>query len=360
VGTETLTVASGTGTVPSKNAGAAQTLALGTLALGDGANGGLASNYTLSGGTHTGTISPRPITVSATSDTKTYDGTTASGAAPTIAGGLGAGDTAAFLQTFDTKNVGTGKTLTPSGTVNDGNGGANYTVTFAAANTGTINPATLTYVADPASRNAGDPNPPFTGTVTGFVAGETLATATTGTLAFASPATVTSPAGQYPIDGSGLTANNGNYLFVQAPGNATALTVLTISNAAAQSALQTTVNESNNAAPSTTIGAGTGPQDQALSSSQAFLQTGSGETILLTSAPSAQGGVYVNLETGQEVVITPTDTPAPGIYYNEQTSTVVAVAKDDSGKTVVLTGTASSDTVAKGGKPRLVSSVGCK
>ena len=31
--------------------------------------------------------------------------------------------------------------------------------------------------------------------------------------------------GSYAIDGSGLTANNGNYSFVQAAGNATALTV---------------------------------------------------------------------------------------------------------------------------------------
>jgi hypothetical protein len=333
---------------------------VGTLALGDGTNGGLASNYTLTGGTHTGTITPRPITVAAASDTKTYDGTLTSAAAPTIAGGLGAGDAAAFLQTFDTKNAGTGKTLTPSGTVNDGNGGANYTVTFAAANTGTINPATLTYVADPASRNAGDPNPPFTGSVTGFVAGETLGSATTGTLAFASPATVTSPEGQYPINGSGLAANNGNYLFVQAPSNATALTVGAIGNlGAAQGAYQTTVNAANNA-PNTTLAAITAQQDAALGSTQALLQTQNGDTILLTAAPGAQGGVYTNLETGQEVVITPTDTPAPGIYYNEQTSTVVAVAKDDSGKTVVLTGTASSETVAKGGKPRLVSSVGCK
>ena len=31
--------------------------------------------------------------------------------------------------------------------------------------------------------------------------------------------------GSYPINGSGLTANNGNYSFVQAAGNATALTI---------------------------------------------------------------------------------------------------------------------------------------
>jgi hypothetical protein len=328
---------------------------------GIGLGGADSGNYTFNTtAATTADITARPITVAAASDTKTYDGTTTSGAAPTIAGGLGAGDTAAFLQTFDTKNAGTGKTLTPSGTVNDGNGGANYTVTFAAANSGTINPATLTYVADTASRNAGDPNPSFTGSVTGFVAGESIATATTGAVLFTSPATTTSPEGQYPINGSGLSANNGNYLFVQAPSNATALTVGAIGKlGAAQSAYQTTIYAANNA-PNTTLATITAQQDAARGGMQALLQTQNGDTILLTSSPGAQGGVYVNLENGQQVVITPTETPAPGIYYNEQTSTVVAVAKDDSGKTVVLTGTASSDTVAKGGKPRLVSSVGCK
>ena len=44
-------------------------------------------------------------------------------------GSLVSGDTAAFTQSFDTKNVGTGKTLTAAGSVNDGNGGNNYAVT---------------------------------------------------------------------------------------------------------------------------------------------------------------------------------------------------------------------------------------
>jgi hypothetical protein len=172
---------------------------------------------------------------------------------------------------------------------------------------------------------------------------------------------VTSTEGQYPIDGSGLAANNGNYMFVQAPSNATALTVLAITSSAAQSAFQSTINSTNNAVPSNTIGTGTGPQDQALSSSQAFLQTQGGDTILLTAAPEAQGGVYTNLETGEQTVISPNETPPAGIYYNEETGTVVAVTTEEgSGKPVILTGTASSETVAKGGKARLVSTVGCR
>jgi hypothetical protein len=73
------------------------------------------------------------------------------------------------------------------------------------------------------SRQAGQPNPAFTGTVTGFVNGETLGTATTGALAWNSPADASSQPGSYAIDGSGLSA--ANYIFVQAATNATALTV---------------------------------------------------------------------------------------------------------------------------------------
>jgi hypothetical protein len=87
----------------------------------------------------------------------------------------------------------------------------------------TVNPATLTYVATAASQAYGSANTVFTGNVTGFVNGDTQASATTGTLAFASTTTATSPVGSYAITGSGLSA--GNYTFVQAGGNGTALTI---------------------------------------------------------------------------------------------------------------------------------------
>jgi hypothetical protein len=58
-------------------------------------------------------------------------------------GSIVAGDSAVFSQTFDNKNAGTGKTLTATGTVTDGNGGANYAVTFVADNTGVVNQLAL-------------------------------------------------------------------------------------------------------------------------------------------------------------------------------------------------------------------------
>ena len=100
----------------------------------------------------------------------------------------------------------------------------NYNITYVGGNI-TVDPATLTYTANSASRNYGASNPTFTGTVTGFVNGETQATATASSLAFSSSATNSSNVGSYAINGSGLTANNGNYVFVQASANATALTI---------------------------------------------------------------------------------------------------------------------------------------
>src|SRR3546814_6761431 len=88
----------------------------------------------------------------------------------------------------------------------------------------TIDPATLTFIADPFTRLVGQPNGLFTGVVTGFRNGEDLGSATDGTLTFTSIAEQFSPVGNYAIDGGGLTATN--YVFVQATGNATELTVI--------------------------------------------------------------------------------------------------------------------------------------
>ena len=108
-------------------------------------------------------------------------------------------------------------------TANNGN----YTFAQAASNSTalTVNPATLTYTAAAASSIYGATPAGLSGTVTGFVNGQTALTATTGTLAFTTAATAASNVDSYAITGSGLTANNGNYIFAQAASNSTALTV---------------------------------------------------------------------------------------------------------------------------------------
>src|SRR6185436_1835855 len=81
-------------------------------------------------------------------NTKVYDGTTSAAATPTITlGALQGPDTASFSESYDSKNAGSGKTLTPAGTVSDGNGGQNYSYTFVNNTTGVINALALTVTA---------------------------------------------------------------------------------------------------------------------------------------------------------------------------------------------------------------------
>ena len=94
-----------------------------------------------------GTITALAITVTAVADTKTYDGTKSSTKTPTLSLTLPLGDSAAFTQSFDTKDVGTSKTLTPAGLVNDGNGGNDYAYTFTPVTSGTISALAITVTA---------------------------------------------------------------------------------------------------------------------------------------------------------------------------------------------------------------------
>ncbi len=112
----------------------------------DDGNGGINYSYTFV--TAAGTINQLAITITAAADTKTYDGTTTSAATPIVTPGLGTGDTADFIQVFDSRNAGS-QTLTASGIVDDGNGGANYSYTFVTA-AGTIGqrPITISAVTD--------------------------------------------------------------------------------------------------------------------------------------------------------------------------------------------------------------------
>ena len=199
-------------------------------------SGAQAYDYQLAAitGAAIGTITPAPLTVTdITANNKVYDGTTAA----TLSGtpglsGVFSGDVvnvsaSATTGTFAQSNVANGiaVTATPGDYAISGTDAGNYTLSQPTGLSADITPATLTYVATPNSRIYGAANPPLAGSVTGFVDGQTQASATTGTLAFATPATVASNVGQYASNGAGLTANNGNYVFVQAAANATAFTI---------------------------------------------------------------------------------------------------------------------------------------
>jgi filamentous hemagglutinin family protein len=172
------------------------------------------------------TIDPKVLTVVLTGDLdKVYDGNTAATAHGTLQGVLGNDDVdlAPLDAAFADKNVGYGKTVTIGDIALGGADAGNYTVVGRLTATADITPATLVYVAAPGDMQAGQAPGGLSGTITGLVGGESLAEATDGDLSWSTPATADSPAGHYAINGGGLEARN--YVFAQAPGNATALTL---------------------------------------------------------------------------------------------------------------------------------------
>jgi hypothetical protein len=217
VNTSGLTSTSGNLTAGTHNA--AETV----TALG-GADG---ANYTFTAPTGSYTVTPLALTVSGVAAAnKAYDGTTTA----TLVGGslVGVIDRDAGLValidsgSFSSKNAGTGITVTTADTLS-GPGAGNYVLVQPIELHANITPATLTYAASPSSRTAGQSPTGLSGRLSGFVLAETQANATSGTLSWTTPADAGSHAGEYAIDGGGLTATN--YVFVEAPANATALTL---------------------------------------------------------------------------------------------------------------------------------------
>jgi hypothetical protein len=156
VGVETLGL-TGAGTLGDKNVGLDKAVGLGTLSLTNGS--GLASNYTLVNGSRTATITAAPLTLTTSNVVKTYDGgLSVVGAtvapAPIVKAGsntqlFGLDSVSGGNYAFTNANAGSGnRSVTVAGvTVNDGNGGLNYAVTYASNSTSTINPKALTVSA---------------------------------------------------------------------------------------------------------------------------------------------------------------------------------------------------------------------
>jgi hypothetical protein len=213
------------GTYDTKNVGTGKTVSVTGLAV----SGTDSGNYQLASTTTSravGTIAPLSITAGLTgSVVKTYDGTTAgalTGANFVLSGTIG-GDVVSVgpvAGSFDTKNVGTGKTVTTAGFALTGADAGNYNLTTASvgAPIGTINKAPLSVTANDATSIISQPLPPFSASYSGFVNGEGTGVLG-GTLLFSTPATASSPPGQFPITPSGLTAQN--YAIAFLPGTLT-------------------------------------------------------------------------------------------------------------------------------------------
>jgi filamentous hemagglutinin family protein len=216
---DTVSYVGGTATFADKNAGLAKVVTGVGLTL----SGADAGNYTVNTTALTAAdITQRSLTVTADmGQTKIYgDADPLPYAYAITSGNLVTGDSLSGALSRDAgENVGTYAI-----TQNTLTAGSNYDLTFL-TNAFAITPATLTYLATPVEIFQGVPFPPFTGTVQGFKGSDTLASATTGTPAFTTTAPNSNFPGTFPIDGSGLSANFGNYVFVQDPANATALVI---------------------------------------------------------------------------------------------------------------------------------------
>src|SRR5581483_7271792 len=146
VGSDNVALSGGTAGFTSKHVGTGKTVVVTGLSLINSS----ATNYTLTSTSASGTasITTRPITVTAATTSKGYDGLTTSATVPTItSGSLASGDTSSFTESYASKNVGVSKQVIPVGTVNDGNSGADYNITFVNANVGTITSRAITVKA---------------------------------------------------------------------------------------------------------------------------------------------------------------------------------------------------------------------
>ena len=161
-----------------------------------------AGNYTLTQPTGlTADITAATLTITATANTKIYDGNTSATAVPVVSGLQGSDTVTGLAETYDTQNAGTGKTLSVSSyTVNDGNSGGNYTVNTVANAAGVIEPAI-------GSVTLGSLSQTYDGS-----AKAATATTTPGGLAvtftYNGSATVPTAAGSYTVIG---TINDANY-----------------------------------------------------------------------------------------------------------------------------------------------------
>ena len=159
---------------------------------------GKLGNYTIHETDATLTVNKAALTITAQPNTKTYDGTTSAVAVPIVSGLKGADSVTGLTETYDNKNVGTGKTLSVATyTVNDGSNGGNYFVNTVPSTSGVIKKAGLTITANNTTKTFGQ-TVAFAGTefsTSGLSRGDSVSSVTLTSAGAAAAAAV----GTYPI-----------------------------------------------------------------------------------------------------------------------------------------------------------------
>ena len=167
------------------------------------------------------TITPAPLSLAATADSRVYDGTTSATGVGLAAVGAFAGDAVGVAESgarFVTKNVGTDKTLAVTGVSLTGADAGNYVITGLTSGSVTLN-TTASITPKPLSVTTGAANKPFDGNTTatvttllpvGVIPGDSV-TLTDSGANFNTPAV----GNNKPVTITGLTlggADAGNYL----------------------------------------------------------------------------------------------------------------------------------------------------
>ena len=303
------------------------------------------------------TVNARPITVTAATDTKTYDGTASSAGVPTItSGSLAAGDSATWTQTFNNKNVGTGKTLTPSGTVSDGNSGNNYSVTCASVTTGAITVKTLTVSGITAQDKVYDGTTTATltgtpGTMVGAVAGDTVSLTGTAGGAFAGRHVGTGKT--VTVSGQSLTGTDARNYALTEPTTTANITARAITVTAANDSKTYDGTTNSAGVPAITVGSLASGDTASWTQTFGNKNVGTGKTLTPTGTVSDgnSGNNYsVTFVSNTTGIIRPTGTvaaltfsPVQGVYIGAQS---VAVSCGTSGATIYYTTDGSTPTAA--------------
>ena len=184
-----LDTSSATANFADPNVGTSKSVTLASL----GISGTDAVNYAITDQTTTADISAATLTLSsATADDKTYDGGVSAtiSAYGSLTGVFGSDavslDPSSVTASFDTKNVGTNKTVTLNGLAITGARSGNYTLASSATTTANVTPRALSIAAPSAAGKTYDGTDTATitaGTLSGFVGTETVTATATGQFA---------------------------------------------------------------------------------------------------------------------------------------------------------------------------------
>ena len=149
--------------------------------------------------------------MSAVSDSKVFDGTTGASVSAQVSGLKGSDTVSGLAESFASANAGSRNMVLGPVTVNDGNGGGNYTLTLVNA-TGTITPAPLTITANNATQVVGTPEPQIQRELRAVPDG-LGPSSLDGTLSFTTNAPTGSP-GSFKIFAGGVSSTNFDISFV--------------------------------------------------------------------------------------------------------------------------------------------------